>query len=112
MKTGKYILLSNSSPSLLTRLIFSIVCFSCIYLYVILKSLTVLNKLWALSAEQTNQPFHSKQKLNYRGPALLHLCKVHQSLRQRSASEGAAAGSKGEPEEQLLPPSCRDLQHC
>ena len=115
MKSCKYILLSNSSPSLLTRLIFSTVCFSHIYLYVILKSFTVLNKLWALSAKQTNQPFHDKQKLNYRGPALLHLCEVHLSSRQRSAGARAAArpgwGGSEEPEQHLLPPSCRSLRH-
>lgn len=115
MKSCQYILLSNSSPSLLTKLIFSLVCFSHIYLYGILNSFTVLNKPWTLSAKQTNQPFHGKQKSNYRGPALLHLCEVHQSLRQRSAGDGAAArsswGGSEEPEEQLLPPSCRSLQH-
>lgn len=81
-----------------------------------MKSFTLLNKLQALSAKQTNQPFHGKQKSNYRGPALLYLCKVHQSLRQRSASDrGAACSSWGgseEPEWQHLPPSCRSLQHC
>lgn len=115
MKSGNYILLSNSRPSLLSRQIFSIVCFSLIYLCVILKGFTVLNKLWGLSAKQTNQPFHGKQKSNYRGPALLYLCEVHQSLRQRSAGDGGAAcssrGGSEEPEWQLLPPSCRSLQH-
>lgn len=81
----------------------------------ILKSFTVLNKLWALSAKQTNQPFHGKQKSNYRGPALLYLCEVHQSLRQRSAGDRGAAcscwGGSEEPEWQHLPPSCRSLQH-
>lgn len=81
----------------------------------ILKSFTVLNKLWALSAKQTNQPFYGKQNSNYRGPALLHLCEVHQSLRQRSVGDGAAArsvrGGSEEPEQQLLPSSCRSLQH-
>lgn len=115
MKSGKYILLSNSSHSPFSRQIFSIVCFSLIYLCVILKSFTVLNKLQALSAKQTNQPFHGKQKSNNRGPALLYLCEVHQSLRQRSAGDrGAACSSWGgseEPEWQHLPPSCRSLQH-
>lgn len=115
MKSDKYILLSNSSDSLLSRQIFIIVCFSLIFLCVILKSFTVLNKLWALSAKQTNQPFHGKQKSNYRGPALLYLCKVHQSLRQRSAGDRGAAcsswSSSEEPEWQHLPPPCRSLQH-
>lgn len=115
MKPGKYILLSNTSHSLLSRRVFSIVCFPLIYLCVILKSFTVLNKLRALSAKQTNQPFHGKQKSNYRGPALLYLCEVHQSLRQRSAGDRGAAcscwGGSEEPERQHLPPSCRSLQH-
>lgn len=107
------ILLSNSSASVFARPIFSIVCFSRIYLHIILKSFTVLNKPRPLSAKQTNQPFHGKQKSNYRGPALLHLCKVHQSLRQRSAVGGTAAGSRqggGKEPEQQLCPAGRSLQ--
>ena len=64
-----------------------------------------------MQSKQTSLSMANKNQITEDQPC----CEVHQSLRQRSVGDGVAArssrGGREEPEQQLLPPSCRSLQH-